>query len=129
MSLGQGYEVGLQHIDSLLAGRGRLLVVKPVPEQKAFTVGTDLITQGVLLTAALGFLLFEFVRASELKEVETIEKAAKKASRQAVKEARFSEIERTLASLSSRLAVCELELESLHSAAVEAKSRQLQQLQ
>lgn len=119
ISLGHNYEVGVQHVDSLIAGRGRLSAVKPVSEAQAFTVGTDLITQGVLLSAALGFLLFEYWRASEIKEAETIEKAAKKAARQAIKEARFVEIERTLASLSSRLTVTELEIESIRSHALE----------
>ena len=122
VALGHKYEVGVQHVDSLIAGRGRLLVVKPVSEAQAFTVGTDLITQGVLLSAALGFLLFEYWRASELKEAETIEKAAKKSARQAVKEARFIEIERTLASISSRLASTELEIESIRSQALSFSS-------
>ena len=112
MSLGRGYELSVQHIEALVAGR-RLLAPKAVAEQQAFTVGTDIITQSVLLSTALGFLIYEYWRAHEIKEAESIEKSAKKAARQAVKEVRLVELERTLASVSSRLSVAELELESL----------------
>ncbi len=112
VSLGRGYELSVQHIEALVAGR-RLLAPKAVAEQQAFTVGTDIITQSVLLSTALGFLIYEYWRAHEIKEAESIEKSAKKAARQAVKEVRLVELERTLASVSSRLSVAELELESL----------------
>jgi len=112
VALGRAWEAAGQHAEAALAGR-RLAAARPVSEANAFATGTELVTQGVLLAAALSFVLFEYVRSVEAKDAETLDKAVKKAARQAVKEARLVELERSVADAAARAAVAELALEAL----------------
>lgn len=116
IALGRNYELASQRLEALLSKgpRGALSKTnfKPVLEQQAFTVGTDLLTQTFLLSTAIGLVVLEYVRAQHAKDAESAEKATQKAIRRSAKEARLVELERTLADLSSRLVSAELALES-----------------
>lgn len=114
LGLGRLYELGAQRVEALLAKGPRHAMgakLKPVPEQQAFAVGTDLLTQSFILSTAIGLVVFEYARAQAAKDAETAEKAARKAVRRTEKEARITELERSLADVASRLAVAELAAE------------------
>jgi hypothetical protein len=115
MSLGRMHEQASQQLESMWAGRGFVRSLRPVSESTAFSVGTDLLSQGFMLSTAIGIVLFEYWRADQQKAVETAEKAAQKAARRALKEARLRDLERNLADLQARLTVEELHIEDLQS--------------
>ena len=119
LSLGRKHEHLSQHVDALWAsgGRARLRELKPVPEQTAFTVGTDLMSQGFLLTTAVGLIWLEYARSAEAKDAEAREKAEREAAKSAIREARLQDIERSIAELQVRVAVAELSAESSAAAA------------
>jgi hypothetical protein len=121
IALGRNYELASQRVEALLSKGPRNALAKtsfkPVPEQQAFTVGTDLLTQAFLLSTAIGLVVLEYVRAQNAKDAESAEKATQKAIRRSAKEARLVELERSLADVSSRLMTAELALESASSAA------------
>lgn len=110
LTLGRAHEHLSQHVETLWAsgGRVRLRAVRPVPDPVAFTVGTDLMSQGFLLSSALGLVWLEYARGAVAKDAETREKAAREAARAALHEARLLDIERCVAELQARLAEAEL---------------------
>jgi hypothetical protein len=120
LTTGRSHEYLSQHVEVLWAsgGRARLKELRPVPEQTALTVGADLMSQGFLLSTAIGLVWFEYARANQAKEAETREKAEREAAKSAIREARLLDIERQVADLSARLQVAELRMEDAASRAV-----------
>jgi hypothetical protein len=113
MGLGRAHEQASQQLESAWAGKGFLGALKPVSESAAFTVGTDLLSQCFMLSTAIGLVWFEYYRGDEQKRVEGLDKAARKAAKNALREARLRDLERNLADLQARLVVAELAAEDL----------------
>jgi hypothetical protein len=113
LATGRYHEYFSQHVEVLWAsgGRTRLRELKPVPEQTALTVGADLMSQGFLLSTAMGLVWLEYARANQTKEAEAREKAEREAAKSAIREARLLDIERQVADLQCRLVVAELRAE------------------
>jgi hypothetical protein len=110
LTLGRYHEYASQHVEALWAsgGRARLRELKPVPEQTAFAVGADLMSQGFLLSSAIALVYVEYARANQVKEAEAREKAEREAAKSAIREARLQDIERQVAELQCRVQVAEL---------------------
>ena len=122
MALGRSYEQAAYRLELMFLSKGRVQAgsFKAVPDAHAFTVGTDLITQGFLLSTALSLVVVEYWRSQLVKDAETAEKAAVKAAKRAVKEARLKSLESSVAELQARLFLSEL-------AAEDAAARRQQQ--
>jgi hypothetical protein len=125
MGLGRLHEQASQQLESAWAGKGFLRALKPVSESSAFTVGTDLLSQGFMLSSAIALVYLEYYRSDEQKRIEGLDKAARKAAKNALREARLRDLERNLADLQARLLVAELGAEDLL-ARSRAPPRQLQ---
>ena len=113
MSLGRAHELASQRVESAWAGRGLLPAPRPVGDSTAFTVGTDLLSQGFMLSTAIGIVWLEYYRADQQKALEGADKAARKAAKNALREERTLDMERSIADLQARVALDELELADL----------------
>jgi hypothetical protein len=122
MSLGRGYEHTQLRIEAMFQGV-RIKEFKPVSDGHALQVGADLLSQGFILSVAIGLVMFEYIRSAADKKAETEQTARRKAARAAIKEDRLTQIELSVLDLQSRLLSIELGLESLQ-ATLEAERKQ-----
>jgi hypothetical protein len=113
MGLGRFHEHASQQLESVWAGKGLVRALRPVSESSAFSVGTDLLSQGFMLSTAVALVYFEYWRADQQKALEAVDKAARKAAKNALREARLLDLERNLADLQARLVIEELQVVDL----------------
>lgn len=112
MSLGRSWENGTQRVERLFSGN-KEKTLKPVTDAQALHQGADLISQGFLLSTAIGLVCFEYWRGLQTKEEEKATAAAKKAKRVAVKEARLQRIEDDITGLTTRMQSMEAAIQQL----------------
>ncbi len=118
MALGRAHEQASQQVESAWSGKGFLPALKPVSESTAFAVGADMLSQGFMLSSAVGLVCLEYWRADQQKALDSADSKARKAAKHALREARLLDLERNLADLQARLLVEELQSEDLRSRAV-----------
>jgi len=92
MTLGRSYEYSIQKIEKTFTNN-KTMVIKPVSDTHALTVGADLVAQGFLLSTAIGLVLLEYYRNARIKTQEDLIKACQKMERQAVKKQKLLELE------------------------------------
>lgn len=112
ISLGRSWETGTQRVERLFSGN-KNQALRPVTDAQALHQGADLVSQGFLLTTAIGLVCFEYWRGLQTKEEEKIAAAAKKSKRIAVKEARLQRIEDDIVGLSTRMHSLEAAVQQL----------------
>ena len=120
MGLGRAHEQASQQLESAWAGKGLLRALKPVSESTAYTVGADLLSQGFMLSTAIGLVYLEYWRSALDKRQTDLNAAAAKAARGAIREARLRDLEKNLAEVQARAAALEQALEDLQAARVVA---------
>lgn len=98
VSLGRTWDSMTQRIEIAFRGH-HVKALKEVPEAHALTVGADLISQGFLISVAIGLLWLEYYRSEKAKRVEAAAKKAEKQARRTAKEQRLAELEERIAVL------------------------------
>lgn len=111
--LGRNYEHGVQRTEVLWSGKGRIKPgsFKPIPDAHALTVGADLLTQGFLLSTAIGLACAEYWRSLMVRDAERAATAERKAERRVVKDERLRSLESDVAAALTRVAALELAAE------------------
>jgi hypothetical protein len=116
ISVGRGYEQLTQRIEMTFAGAKSGTALKPVTDSHALHVGADMISQGFLLSTAIGFVVLEYWRGLRLKEVTDQETAVRKAAKRAAEEKRHGALVDEARALAGRVAALEERLQSAEKA-------------
>lgn len=98
VSIGRTWDSMTQRIEIAFRGH-HVKSLKEVPEAHALTVGADLISQGFLISVAIGLLWLEYYRSEKAKRAEAAVKKAEKQARRSAKEQRLAELEERIAVL------------------------------
>lgn len=107
MLLGRSYEHGVQRTEVLFSGKGRIKSFKPIPDAHALSVGADLLTQGVLISSAIGLACAEYWRSLTVRDAERAAAAERKEERRGVKDERLRGLEGSIAAALARIAELE----------------------
>lgn len=98
VSIGRTWDSMTQRIEIAFRGH-HVKSLKEVPEAHALTVGADLISQGFLISVAIGLLWLEYYRSEKAKRAEAAVKKAEKQARRIAKEKRLADLEERIAVL------------------------------
>jgi len=108
MMLGRRYEFFVSQVEYMWEHKRVNPHPKSVSDSTAFSVGADLMSQGFLLSTALSLVLFEYWRGLLHKDAENAERAARKSAKNALREARLLDMERSIAELHVRVLESEM---------------------